>query len=123
MRPPAHTHPLSGKPPAKHISSLYPGCCRERKEGRIFAASALIPDSVGLHDRRAAQWYEHLPESGDRERREFFRGEQIIDLINSTELGAVGVDVIAEAGVNDPDSLIKWELTRNDETEALSWCR
>ncbi len=22
MRPPAHTHPLSGKPPAKHISSL-----------------------------------------------------------------------------------------------------
>ena len=23
MRPPAHTHPLSGNPPAKHISSFY----------------------------------------------------------------------------------------------------
>ena len=59
----------------------------------------------------------------------FFRGEQVIDIINSTELRAVGVDVKeiglfpAEAGANDPDALIKWELSRNDEAEALTWCR
>ena len=72
---------------------------------------------------------ERLPESGDGERLEFFRGERVIDVINSTELRAVGVDVReiglfpAEAGVNDPDALIKWELSRNDEAEALTWCR
>ena len=54
---------------------------------------------------------------------------RVIDVINSTELRAVGVDVReiglfpAEAGVNDPDALIKWELSRNDEAEALTWCR
>jgi hypothetical protein len=34
----------------------------------------------------AVQWYERLAENGDRERREFVRGERIIDIINSTEL-------------------------------------
>ena len=75
----------------------------------------------------AVQWYERLPESG--ERLEFFRGERVIDVINSTELRAVCVVVReiglfpAEAGVNDPDALIKWELSRDDEAEALTWCR
>ncbi len=41
----------------------------------------------------AVQWYERLPESGDGERLEFLRGEEIIDVINSTDLRAVGVDV------------------------------
>jgi len=50
-------------------------------------------------------------------------------VINSTELRAVGVDVReiglfpAEADVNDPDALIKWELSRNDEAEELTLCR
>ena len=63
------------------------------------------------------------------ERLEFFRGEKIIDVINSTELRAVDVLVSeiglfpVEAGVNDPDPLIKWELSRNDEAEALTLYR
>ena len=63
------------------------------------------------------------------ERLEFFRGEKVVDGINSTELRAVDVIVReiglfpVEAGVNDPDALIKWELSRNDEAEALTWCQ
>ena len=63
--------------------------------------------------------------AGMGERLEFFRGERVIDIINSTELRAVCVVVReiglfpAEAGVNDPDALIKWELSRNDEAEEL----
>jgi hypothetical protein len=41
----------------------------------------------------AVQWYERLPESGDGERLEFFRGERVIDVINSTELRAACVNV------------------------------
>ena len=54
------------------------------------------------------------------EQLEFFRGEWIIDVINSTELRAVGVDVIeiglfpTEAVVNDPDALIEWELRKTN---------
>ena len=57
--------------------------------------------------------FERLPENKDGERREFFRGERITDVINGIELRAVGVDVIAigvypaEAGLYDPVSLIK----------------
>ena len=56
-------------------------------------------------------------------------GTSAFDVINSTELCAVGVNVReiglfpAEADVNDPDALIKWELSRNDEAEALTWYR
>jgi hypothetical protein len=57
-------------------------------------------------------------------------GTSAFDVINSTELRAVGVDVReiglfpAEAeDVNDPDALIKWELSRSDEAEALTWYR
>ncbi len=45
----------------------------------------------------------------------------IIDVINSTDLNAVGVNerkiglFPPEAGVNDPDALIKWELSHDDE--------
>ncbi len=45
------------------------------------------------------------------DRLEFFRDERVIDVINSTELRAVGVHVREiglfppEAGVNDPDAL------------------
>jgi hypothetical protein len=53
-------------------------------------------------------------------RLESFIGERIIDVINSNDLRAVGVDVReiglfpAEAGFNDPDALIKWELSHDD---------
>ena len=64
--------------------------------------------------------------AGMGERLEFFRGEKVVDGINSTELRAVDVIVReiglfpVEAGVNNPDALIKWELNRKDEAEALS---
>ena len=77
----------------------------------------------------AVQWYERLTESGNGERREFVRGERAIDVINSTELRGVGVRVekigalsAGERG-NDPEALAKWELSRDDEAEALTWCR
>ena len=60
-------------------------------------------------------------------RLESFLGERIIDVINSTDLRAVGVDVReiglfpAEAGFNDPDAIIKWELSRDDEAGVLSF--
>ena len=47
--------------------------------------------------------YERLPENKDGERRDFFRGEQISDVINGTELRAVGVDVIAGYLGSSPD--------------------
>ena len=59
-------------------------------------------------------------------RLEIFLGERIIDVINSNDLRAVGVDVReiglfpAEAGFNDPDALIKWELSHDDEAGVLS---
>ena len=56
-----------------------------------------------------------------------FFGERIIYVINnSTDLRAVGVDereigiFPAEAGFNDPDALIKWELSHDDEAGVLS---
>ena len=99
-------------------------CCKKHTEGQrnVYGMRFNTGDFMV-----AVQWYERLPESG--ERLEFFRGERVIDVINSTELRAVGVDVReiglfpAEAGFNDPDALIKWELSRIDEAEALTWCR
>ncbi len=49
-------------------------------------------------------------------RLESFLGERIIDVINSTDLRAVGVDVReiglfpVEAGFNDPDALITYRM-------------
>ena len=60
-------------------------------------------------------------------RLESFLGERIIDVINSNDLRAVGVDVReiglfpAEAGFNDPDALIKWELSHDDEAGVLTF--
>ena len=62
-------------------------------------------------------------------RLESFLGERIIDVINSNDLRAVGVDVReiglfpAEAGFNDPDALIKWELSHDDEAGVLTLYR
>ena len=59
----------------------------------------------------AMEWHERVPEIGVR--LESFLGERIIDIINSIDLRAVGVDVReirlfpAEAGFNDPGALIK----------------
>ena len=77
----------------------------------------------------AVQWYERLSESGDGERREFIRGKRKLDVINSTELRMVGFEMgaigafPAAAGNDDPDALLKWELPRDVEAEALTWCR
>jgi hypothetical protein len=101
-------------------------CCKKHTEGQRNVYSVRFNSGDFMV---AVQWYERLPENGDGERLEFFRGERVIDVINSTELRAVGVHVReiglfpAEAGVNDPDALIKWELSRDDEAEALTWCR
>ena len=59
-------------------------------------------------------------------RLESFLGERIIDVINSNDFRAVGVDVReiglfpAEAVFNDPDALIKWERSHDDEAGVLS---
>ena len=77
----------------------------------------------------AVQWYERLSESGDGERREFIRGKRELDVINSTELRMVGFEMgaigafPAAAGNDDPGALLKWELPRDVEAEALTWCR
>ena len=41
----------------------------------------------------AVQWYERLAESGYGERREFVRGERMVDIVNSTELRMADVRV------------------------------
>ena len=78
----------------------------------------------------AVQWYEErLTESDSGRRREFVRGERATDVINSTELRGVGVRVEkmrpfpAVKRGEDPEALAKWELSREDEAEALAWCR
>ncbi len=90
-------------------------CCKKHTEGQrnVYGMRFNTGDFMV-----AVQWNERLPESGDGERLELFRGERVIDVINRSELRAVGVDVReiglfpVEAGVNDPDALIKWELSR-----------
>ena len=62
-------------------------------------------------------------------RLESFLGERIIDVINSNDLRAVGVDereiglFPAEAGFNDPNALIKWELSHDDEAGEVGTSR
>ena len=55
----------------------------------------------------AAQWYEHLCESGDDERLEFVMGERQVDVINSTELRLSGF-ALAPIGIVPK----YWPLTR-----------
>ena len=77
----------------------------------------------------SVQWYERLPEDG--ERRQFYRGEKKIYVINSTELRGVDVEVtvigalpsVPGTGGDDPEAFLKWELCRDAEAEALTWCR
>ena len=63
-------------------------CCKKHTEGQrnVYGMRFNTGDFMV-----AVQWYERFPESGDGERLEFFRGERVIDVINSTELRAVGV--------------------------------
>ena len=63
----------------------------------------------------AVQWYERLTESGDGERREFIRGERMLDVINSTELrlvgfpmGAIGAFPALAGNDDDPEARQKW---------------
>ena len=77
----------------------------------------------------ALQWYERLSESGNGERREFVRGKRMLDVVNSTELRMMGFEMTcigafpAEAGNDDLEARKKWELPRDIEAEALTWCR
>ena len=80
----------------------------------------------------AVQWYERLSESGDGERREFVRGERMINVINSTlrmaglVMKAIGVfHPAAAAAANDSniDTRSQFELPRRVEAEAPALCR
>lgn len=76
----------------------------------------------------AVQWYERLSESGNGERREFIRGKRMLDVINSTELRMAGFEMVGIGSFppdasGDADALKKWELPRDVEAEALTWCR
>ena len=80
----------------------------------------------------AVQWNERLAESGDGERREFVRGERMVDIVNSTELRMADVRVqmigiFQPLKANDDHARTKWELNGNDEADALpflgAWCR
>jgi len=101
-------------------------CCKQHTGGQqnVFGTRFNTGDYMV-----AVQWYERLTENGDRERREFVRGERMIDIINSTELRMAGVRVEA-IGVfpateeaNDDEARTKWELSRADEAHAATWCR
>ena len=78
----------------------------------------------------AVQWYERLGESA--ERREFARGERMIGVINSTKLRMLGfemanIGVFPTATSDDEhdarEARITRALSRDDEAEALKWCR
>ena len=100
-------------------------CCKRHDEGQknLYGTRFNTGDYLV-----AVQWYERLPESGDGERREFIRGTREIDVINSTELRWYGFEMISigsfpGAAEDDAEAQRKWELPRDIEAEALTWCR
>jgi hypothetical protein len=102
-------------------------CCKQHNEGQknVYGTRFNTGDYMV-----AVQWYERLGESA--ERREFIRGKRMIDVVNSTELRLLGFEM-ANIGVspvstsNDEQSArganVIWALSRDDEAEALTWCR
>jgi hypothetical protein len=115
-----------GKTVAFGDFGLLPSCCKRHDGGQMNVYGTRFNTRDYMV---AVQWYERLAESGDGERREFNRGERMIDVINSSELRMVdvGVTVIgafpASVEANDDEALIKWQLDREAEAEALTWCR
>jgi hypothetical protein len=115
-----------GKTVAFGAFGRLPSCCKQHTEGQqnVFGTRFNTGDYMV-----AVQWYERLTENGDRERREFVRGERMIDIINSTELRMTGVRVEAIGAfpateeANDDEARTKWELSRADEARAATWCR
>jgi hypothetical protein len=112
--------------PFSDFSRRSNSCCKQHSGGqKTLYGTRFNTDDFMV----AVQWYERLSEGGDGERRLFSRGERIIDVINSTELRAADVTMAAIGnlpvvpGVNDPEALVTWELSRDDEAEALTWCR
>ena len=106
---------------------LQPSCCKQHSsgQGNMYETRFNTGDYMV-----ALQWYERLSESGNGERREFVRGKRMIDVINSTELRLIGFEMTcigvfpAEAGSHDDKvARRKWELPRDVEAEALTWCR
>jgi hypothetical protein len=95
-------------------------CCKRHGGG----AKKLYGTAFNTGDYMVAvQWYERLYENGDGERREFVRGERMIDvicgMINSTELRLTCFDMVAigafpvAAGNDDHDALLKWDASRS----------
>ena len=73
---------------ARRVSARDSPCCCKKYEG-----TQKIKYGTRFNDGDymvAVQWYERLTESGDGERREFIRGERMLDAINSTELRLAG---------------------------------
>jgi hypothetical protein len=103
-----------------------PSCCKRHDGGQMNVYGTRFNEGDYMI---AVQWYERLAESGDGERREFNRGERVIDVINSSELRMVDVKVAVIGAfpvseeADDGEALIKWELDREAEAEALTWCR
>jgi hypothetical protein len=115
-----------GKTVAFGAFGLLPSCCKQHTEGQqnVFGTRFNTGDYMV-----AVQWYERIAESGDGERREFVRGERMIDVINSTELRMAGVKVTAIGAFpsseesDDPEALTKWKLNGDDEAYGRTWCR
>jgi len=115
-----------GKTVAFGDFGLSPSCCKRHNGGQqnVYGTRFNSGDYMV-----AVQWYERLAESGDGERREFEQGERMIDVINSTELRMVNVKVTeigafpATEEANGDEALKKWQLDRDHEAEALTWCR
>ncbi len=114
-------------------------CCKKHLDGQknVYGTRFNTGDYMV-----AVQWYERLCESGNGERREFVRGRCMVDVINSTELRMIGFEMtcigvfpsIADEDSDDDEddnkgnegnveSRTKWELPREIEAVALTWCR
>ena len=65
--------------------------------------------------------------NGNRERSEFVRGERMIDVINSPSMAGIRAEAIgifpATEEADDDEARTKRKLNRDDEADALSWCR
>ena len=84
MRPAPRTGGHGARARALAAAGLEPDSCCKRHGG---GAKKLYGTAFNTGDYMVAvQWYERLYENGDGERREFVRGERMIDVINSTEL-------------------------------------
>jgi hypothetical protein len=102
-------------------------CCKLHNEGQKNVFGTRYNTGDYMVD---VQWYERLGES--TERRESVGDKRMIDVIKSTELRLLGyemanIGVFPAATSNDEqdarEARVTWSLSRDDEAEALTWCR